>query len=116
MKKYDFWVSTAQVGIFVLGMITADRHHKACRRLNNFSSTSAIVTALQSPTITSLTLTCESKAAKQVLHELAKELTLTDGSYRNIIRNAATKELIPWLGTIGLMFNHHYLITPMSIP
>ncbi|KAH9057641.1 ras guanine nucleotide exchange factor domain-containing protein [Lactarius vividus] len=81
MKKYDFWVTTAQ----------------ACRKLNNFSSTSAIVTALLSPTITNLALTCESRATKQSLHGLAKELTPTDGSYRNMIRNAATKELIPWL-------------------
>ncbi|KAH9057103.1 hypothetical protein EDB83DRAFT_2316074 [Lactarius deliciosus] len=81
MKKYEFWVSTAQ----------------ACRKLNNFSSTSAIVTALLSPTITGLTLTCESRATKQILHGLTKELTPTDGSYRNVIRNTATKELIPWL-------------------
>ncbi|KAH9001757.1 hypothetical protein EDB92DRAFT_1812453 [Lactarius akahatsu] len=93
MKKYEFWVSTAQ----------------ACRKLNNFSSTSAIVTALLSPTITSLALTCESRATKQVLHGLAKELTPTDGSYRNVIRSSATMELIPWLSTIG-----PYFITTIS--
>ncbi|KAH9029102.1 hypothetical protein EDB85DRAFT_1555024 [Lactarius pseudohatsudake] len=81
MKKYESWVATAQ----------------ACRKLNNFSSTSAIVTALLSPTITGLALTCESRATKQVLHGLAKELTSTDGSYRRVIRSTATKELIPWL-------------------
>ncbi|KAH8980822.1 hypothetical protein EDB86DRAFT_3087571 [Lactarius hatsudake] len=81
MKKYESWVSTAQ----------------ACRKLNNFSSTSAIVTALLSPTITGLALTCESRATKQILHGLAKELTSKDGSYRNVIRSTATKELIPWL-------------------
>ncbi|KAH9039390.1 hypothetical protein EDB84DRAFT_1436992 [Lactarius hengduanensis] len=95
MKKYEFWVATAQ----------------ACRKLNNFSSTSAIVTALLSPTITGLALTCESRATKQVLHGLAKELTSTDGSYRNVIRSTATKELIPWLSTIGPYFittiSHH---------
>ncbi|KAI9457793.1 hypothetical protein BJY52DRAFT_1223704 [Lactarius psammicola] len=98
MKKFEFWVSTAQVEVFfVLDMIRADSHHKACRKLNNFSSMSAIVTALTSPTITSLALTCETRAAKQALPELVKELTQTDGSYRNVIRKAATKELIPWL-------------------
>jgi hypothetical protein len=115
MKTYEFWVSTAQVGIFVPSMIRADDHHKTCRELKNFSSTSAIVTALSSPTITSLALTCESKTAKQILPRLTKELSLTDGSYLNVIRNVATKELIPWLGTIDLLPYHRYL-TPMYRP
>jgi hypothetical protein len=114
MNIYEFWVSTAQVGIFIPGMIRADDHPKACRELKNFSSTSAIVTALSSPIITSLTLTCESKTAKPVLHRLVNELSPTGGSYRNVIHNAATKELIPWLGTIGVLLYHRYL-TPMSI-
>ena len=107
MERYEFWIYTAQVGIFILGMKQADSYHKACRGLNNFSSTSAIVTALISPTITELTLTCDSKTAKQVLHGLATELA--DDSYRNVIQSAGTKQLIPWLGKIGLMLYYHYL-------
>jgi hypothetical protein len=79
MKKYEFWIYTAQ----------------ACRKLNNFSSTSAIVTTLISPTITKLTLTRDSKSAKEVLNALAHELS--DDSYRMVIQNAETKRLIPWL-------------------
>ena len=115
MKKYEFWASTAKVGIFVPGMIRADDRHKECRDLKNFSSTSAIVTALSSPTIKCLTLTCESKTAKQILHQLAEELSPTGGSYRDVIQNAGTKELIPWLGTIGLFLYRRYL-TPMFRP
>jgi hypothetical protein len=94
-------------------MIIADPDPKACRKLNNFSSTSAIVTTLISPSIAKLTLTCDSRPAKQVLIALAKELS--DGSYRNVIQNAETKRLIPWLGAIGLMLYCHYL-TPMFVP
>jgi len=79
MKKYEFWIYTAQ----------------ACRKLNNFSSTSAIVTTLLSPNITNLPLTCDNKTVKQVLHGLAKELS--DVSYRSVIQKAGTKQLIPWL-------------------
>ena len=85
-------------------MKRADSYHKACRKLNNFSSTSAIVTALISPTITDLTLTCDRWPAKQVLHGLATELA--DISYRHVIQNAGTKTLIPWLGATG----------PISLP
>ena len=99
MEKYEFWISTAKVGFFILDTKRADSYHKACRVLNNFSSTSAIVTALISPTITELTLTCDSWPVKQVLHGLAAELA--DISYRHVIQNAGTKTLIPWLGTIG---------------
>ncbi|KAF8266619.1 hypothetical protein EI94DRAFT_1786854 [Lactarius quietus] len=79
MKKYEFWIYTAQ----------------ACRKQHNFSSTSAIVTTLLSPAISNLTLTCDNKTAKQVLHGLAKDLS--DVSYRNVIHNTGTKQLIPWL-------------------
>jgi hypothetical protein len=114
MKKYDFWIYTAQVGISSCPcVIRADCRYKACRMLNNFSSTSAIVTTLLSPNITSLPLTCDNKTANQVLHGLAKELS--DASYRNVIQKAGTKQLIPWLGTIGLKLDHHYL-TSMFIP
>ena len=89
-------------------MKRADSYRKACRRLNNFSSTSAIVAALISPTITELILTCDSKPAKQVLHGLAKQLA--DVSYRDVIQNAGTKTLIPWLGMIGLMLYYSYPI------
>ena len=112
MKKYEFWIYTAQVGTFILGTKQADSYHKACRKLNNFSSTAAIVTALISPTINELTLTCDNKPARQVLHGLATELT--DDSYRNVIQRAGTKQLIPWLGKIGLMLYYHCL-TPMLL-
>ena len=75
--------------------------------MHNFSSTSAIVTSLISPTITELTFTCDSKPAKQVLHGLAKELA--DVSYRDVIQNEGTKQLIPWLGTIGVMLYYRHL-------
>ena len=104
MKKYEFWIYTAKVGFFILDTKRADSYHKACRKLNNFSSTSAIVAALISPSITELILTCDSRSAKQVLHELATELA--DVSYRHVIQNAGMKTLIPWLGTIG----------PISLP
>ncbi|KAF8273843.1 hypothetical protein EI94DRAFT_1715048 [Lactarius quietus] len=79
MKAYEFWIYTAQ----------------AFRKLNNFSSTSAIVTTLSSPPISNLKLTCDSKTANQVLHRLAKDIS--DISYRNVIHNTGTKQLIPWL-------------------
>jgi len=69
---------------------------KACRALNDFSSTSAIVVALMSQIVTVLALTCESKA-KQVLYALAKELTPTDGVYQSTLKSVATNDLIPWL-------------------
>jgi hypothetical protein len=70
--------------------------------LNNFSSTSAIVLALMSPLVTALALTCESKA-KPVLYALAKELTPTDGVYHDTLQDVATKDLVPWLGTIDTL-------------
>ena len=70
--------------------------------LNNFSSTSAIVLALISPLVEALVLTCESKA-KPDLYALAKELTPTDGAYQNTLQNLATRDLIPWLGTVDIL-------------
>jgi hypothetical protein len=70
--------------------------------LNNFSSTSAIVLALTSPLVTALALTCKSKA-KPDLHALAKELTPTNGEYQNTLQKVATRDLIPWLGTIDTL-------------
>ena len=52
-----------------------------------------------SPLITALALTCESKA-KLVLYALANELTPTDGVYQSTLQKVATRNLIPWLGTI----------------
>ena len=94
-------------------MKRADSFCKACRKLHNFSSTSAIVTTLLSPSIAKLILTCDSKPAKQVLLGLAKQLAGV--SYRNVIENEGTKQLIPWLGKIGLILYYHYL-TPMLTP
>ena len=74
--------------------------------MNNFSSTSAIVLALTSPLVKALALTCDSKA-KLDLHALAKELTPTDGVYQDTLRKVATRDLIPWLGTLDrLRFIH----------
>jgi serine/threonine protein kinase len=91
MKMYEEWVYTAE----------------ACRGLNNFSSTSAIVIALMSPIVTALVLTCESRA-KQVLYGLAKDLTPTDGVYQNTLQKAGTKDLIPWLDPHLSTFNSSF--------
>src|SRR6267142_199968 len=74
--------------------------HKVCQHMNNFSSASAIVTALTSPTVTNLIRTCKSKA-KPILHMLDRDLTPTNGAYFETLRQAETKELIPWLGITG---------------
>jgi len=67
--------------------------------MKNFSSTAAIVAALQSEIITVLALTCESKA-NPILYGLARELMPADGAYNNTLRQAMTNNLIPWLGTV----------------
>jgi hypothetical protein len=79
--------------------MTTDGGYKECRRLYNFSSTSAIVIALMSPMIKALTFTCESKA-KPMLYALAQDLTPADGMYHNTLGKVATKDVIPWLGTV----------------
>jgi hypothetical protein len=55
-----------------------------------------------SPLVKALALTCESKA-KPDLYALAKELTPTDGAYQNTLQSVATRDLIPWLGTIDTL-------------
>jgi len=55
-----------------------------------------------SPLVKALALTCESKA-KPDLYTLEKELTPTDGAYQNTLQNVATRDLIPWLGTIDTL-------------
>jgi len=67
--------------------------------MKNFSSTAAIVAALQSEIITVLALTCESKA-NPILYGLARELMPADGAYNNTLRQAMTNNLIPWLGMV----------------
>jgi hypothetical protein len=52
-----------------------------------------------SPLVAALALTCESKA-KPDLYTLAKELTPTDGVYHETLQRTATRDLIPWLGTV----------------
>ena len=54
-----------------------------------------------SPLVTALTLTCESKA-KPDLYALAKELT-PNGAYEDALQNVATRDLIPWLGTVDAL-------------
>ena len=78
-------------------MIITDPSTKACRNVNNISSAAAIVIALTSSAVTSLPLTCESKA-KPILHALARDLAPADGAYQNMLQHATTKDLIPWLG------------------
>ncbi|KAI0295807.1 hypothetical protein BC826DRAFT_1007721 [Russula brevipes] len=80
MTRYEEWINIAQL----------------CGTMNNFSSASAIVTALMSPMVTKLVLTCESKA-KKILHKLDKDLTPTNGAYYNTLHQAESKEVIPWL-------------------
>src|SRR5216683_6648648 len=68
--------------------------------MNNFSSASAIVTALMSPMVMNLILMCESKA-KPVVHMLDRDLTSTNGAYYETLCQVETKELISWLGIVG---------------
>ena len=81
-------------------MTITDPSTKACRNMNNYSSAAAIVVALTSPVITSLPLTCESKA-RPILHALARDLAPADGAYQSMLQQATTKDLIPWLGMEG---------------
>jgi RasGEF domain len=108
MKTYDEWIHTAQVKRLIhSGMTITDPCTKACESMNNFSSAAAIVIALTSSVLTSLALTCESKA-KPILHALARELSPTDDVYQNTLQQATTKELIPWLGIVGpLCLSNH---------
>jgi hypothetical protein len=55
-----------------------------------------------SPLVKALALTCESKARPD-LYALAKELTPTNDAYQDMLQNVATKDLIPWLGTINTL-------------
>jgi len=72
--------------------------------MKNFSSTAAIVAALQSEIITVLALTCESKA-NPILCGLARELMPVDGAYNNTLRQAMTNSLIPWLDPLLTSLN-----------
>jgi hypothetical protein len=55
-----------------------------------------------SPLVTALALTCESKA-KPDLYALSNELTPTDGAYQNTLQTVATRDVLPWLGTIDTL-------------
>ncbi|KAH9967848.1 hypothetical protein BC827DRAFT_1263627 [Russula dissimulans] len=79
-RRYEEWIHVAQ----------------ACRSLNNFSSTSAIVVALTSSIITTLPRTCD-VPAKSTLSALEREIVPTNGAYQNALAQAQTKDLIPWL-------------------
>ena len=57
-----------------------------------------------SPMVTALALTCKSKA-NQVLYALANDLAPVDGVYQDTLEKVATKELIPWLGTVDSLFS-----------
>jgi hypothetical protein len=68
--------------------------------MNNFSAASAIVAALMSPKVATLILGCEDQTI-QIVHTLNRDLSPASGAYYDTLRQAGTKELIPWLGTIG---------------
>lgn len=70
--------------------------------------------ALTSPIITALVFTCESKA-NQILHTLARDITLTDEVYQSALQQAAKNlgliGLIPWLGMVNPpAFSRYHLI------
>ncbi len=90
-------------------MISVDLVHQECKGLNDFSSASAIVSALMSPKIAILVLPCE-KQAVQIIHTLNRDLASSSGAYYDTLRQAKTKKLIPWLGIIGsLPISCHHL-------
>lgn len=66
--------------------------------MNDFSSASAILTALMSPKVAMLVLACE-KQAMQVINTLHMDLAQSSGAYYDTLRRTGTNELIPWLGT-----------------
>jgi hypothetical protein len=39
-----------------------------------------------------------------MLYALAQDLTPTDGAYQNTLEKVATKEVIPWLGTVDSLW------------
>ena len=80
--------------------------------MNNFSSASAIVTALMSPKVAMLVLVCnsESKVA-QIINTLNRDLTTESGAYYDTLRQAGTKELIPWLGMVLSLHMSYYHLT-----
>ena len=84
------------------GILRADTAHQECKSMNNFSSASAIVNALVSPKVAMLVLACESRAT-QIIHTLNRDLAPMTGAYFDTLRHAGTKELIPWLGMVGLL-------------
>ena len=50
--------------------------------------------------VTALPLTCESRA-RQALYSLASSLTPTNDEYQSTLEKVATKDVIPWLGTVN---------------
>lgn len=70
--------------------------------MNDFSSASAILTALMSPKVAMLVLGCE-KQAMQAINTLHGDLAQSSSAYYDTLRQTGTKELIPWLGTYHLV-------------
>jgi hypothetical protein len=97
-----------------------------CRKLQNFSSMSAIITALQcatraSSTTSQLVLTRESKllrSEKQLLCKLEEILNPIGDhyNYHEALRNVGSPPLaIPWLGTCTLL-SHLHPLAPYRSP
>jgi len=102
-KMFESWVYTAKVGwllTLLLDVIRVDLAHKECRAMNDFSSASAIVTALMSPKVAMLVLACEEQTT-QIINTLNRDLSQSSGAYYDTLRQTGTKELIPWLGIIS---------------
>lgn len=85
--------------------------------MNNFSSASAIVTALMSPKVAMLVLACnsESKVA-QIVHTLNRDLAPESGAYYDALRQAGTKALIPWLGMVDPLMSSYHLTATFADP
>jgi len=84
--------------------------------MNNFSPASAIVTALMSPKVAMLFLACESQAM-QIIHMLNRDPAPTSGAYYETLRQAGTKELIPWLGMVApLPMSFYHLTSTLADP
>ena len=84
--------------------------------MNNFASASAIVTALMSPKVAMIVLACDSRAA-QIIHKLNRDLAPESGAYYDTLRQAGTKELIPWLGAVSpLRISCYHLTSTFADP
>lgn len=87
-----------------------------CRKLYNYSSVFAIVTALDSPFITRLSLTRQS-VKKEFLEELKNLSSLTDISrnhkaYRDALPKASERQCLP---IIGRVYTHILWVSSLTL-